>query len=337
MVMDWYLGNYWYLLLLLLLPLLAVCLVRYLKWKKRKRALFADAKFHEALFEKKSWFTKFFPALYLLGTLFLIFSIIDLLNGAEEIKSNQKLNNVIFMLDVSNSMNAEDIEPSRLTEAKNIMINTMQKMKNDKVGIVIFAGEATSIMPLTTDYSSAETYINGIETNSMQIQGTDFLKAMQAAAAKFKNLSKGSGKIVLLSDGEDNEGKEDAAIKLANKEGIMVTSVGIGTDQGAPVPEYVFGQLMGYKSDMSGQTVISKRQTEALKKIAESTGGGYIDGNNINGAPERIMDALNRKQSSGTTLVKSHNANHYYQYFLAVSIFFFLLIYLINPKRDFNI
>ncbi len=110
------------------------------------------------------------------------------------------------MLDVSNSMNAEDIEPSRLTEAKNLMMQTMSKMKNDKVGIVIFAGQAMSIMPLTTDYNSAETYIGAIETNSMKIQGTDFLKGMQAAAEKFKNVSKGSRKVILLSDGEDNEG-----------------------------------------------------------------------------------------------------------------------------------
>ncbi|MDR6403832.1 MULTISPECIES: VWA domain-containing protein [Chryseobacterium] len=335
--MDWYLGNYWYLLLLLLLPLLAFFLVRYLKWKKQKREIFADSQFHENLFEKRSGFTKFFPALYLIATLFLIFSIIDLLSGSEEIKSNQRLNNVIFMLDVSNSMNAEDINPSRLTEAKNLMIQTMQKMKSDKVGIVIFAGQATSIMPLTTDYNSAETYISGIETNTMQIQGTDFLNGMKSAADKFKNISKDARKVVLLSDGEDNEGNDDAAIKLANREGIMVTSVGIGTEEGAPVPEYVFGQLMGYKTDINGQTVISKRQTEALKKIAQSTGGSYIDGNNINEAPDRIMDALSKKTGSSETLVKSQNANHYYQYFLAVSIFFFFLIYIFNPKRDFNV
>lgn len=335
--MDWYLGNYWYLLLLLLLPLLASFLIRFLKWKEKKRKIFADGSFHESLFEKKSGFTKFFPALYLLGTLFLIFSIIDLLNGSEEVKSNQKLNNVIFMLDVSNSMNAEDIEPSRLTEAKNLMINTMQKMRNDKIGIVIFAGEAVSIMPLTTDYNSVETYISGIETSSMQIQGTDFLKGMRAAVEKFRNVSKGSRKVILLSDGEDNEGNDNAAIKLANSEGITVTSVGVGSDEGAPVPEYAFGQLMGYKMDMNGQTVISKRQTEALKKIAESTDGTYIDGNNINEAPSRIVDAINKKASTTETLVKSQNANHYYQYFLAVSIFFFFLIYIFNPKRDFTI
>lgn len=335
--MDWYLGNYWYLLLLLLLPLLAAFLIRYLKWKKKKRVLFADSQFHEHLFEKKSGFTKFFPGLYLLAILFLIFSIIDLLSGSEEIKTNQKLNNVIFMMDVSNSMNAEDINPSRLTEAKNLMLQTMQKMKNDKVGIVIFAGQATSIMPLTTDYGSAETYIGGIETNSMQIQGTDFLNAMKIAVEKFKNVSKDGRKVVLLSDGEDNEGNDDAAIRLAKKEGIMITSVGIGTEEGAPVPEYVFGQLMGYKSDMNGQTVISKRQTEALRKMADATGGTYIDGNNINEAPDRILDALKKKTGSSETMVKSQNANHYYQYFLAVSLFFFFLIYIFNPKRDFNL
>lgn len=335
--MDWYLGNYWYLLLLLLLPLLGIVLVHYLKWKNKRKNIFADSQFHEGLFEKRSGFTKVFPTLYLLGTLFLIFAIIDLLSGSEEIKTNQKLNNVIFMLDVSNSMNAEDINPNRLSEAKNLMINTMKKMKSDKIGIVIFAGEATSIMPLTTDYTSAETYINAIETNSMQIQGTDFLKAMQAAVNKFKNVSKGARKVVLLSDGEDNEGNDNAAIKLANKEGIMVTSVGVGSDEGAPVPEYVFGQLMGYKADRAGETVISKRQTGALKKMAESTGGSYVDGNNINEAPERIIDALNKKMSSSETLVKSQNANHYYQYFLAVSLLFFFLIYLFNPKRDFNV
>lgn len=335
--MDFYLGNYWYLLLLLLLPVLSFFLIRYLRWKKKKREVFAESRFHEALFEKKSGFIKIFPTLYFVATLFLIFSIIDLLSGSEEVQSKQKLNNVIFMLDVSNSMNAEDIQPSRLTEAKNLMISTMQKLKNDKVGIVIFAGQATSIMPLTTDYASAETYISGVETGSIKIQGTDFLKAMETAVTKFKDINKNSRKVVLLSDGEDNEGNDNAAIKLANKEGISVISVGIGSDEGAPVPEYEFGQLMGYKSDMNGQTVISKRQTTALHKLAESTGGSYIDGNNINEAAEKIIDALNKKASSTDTLVKSQNANHYYQYFLAVSILFFLLIFLFNPKRDFNI
>jgi len=334
---NWYLGNYWYLLLLLLLPLLGIVLFNYVKWKNRKKNVFAEARFQNELFEKKSGFSKILPLLYLIATLFLILSIVDLLSGSEEVKSKQKMNNVIFLLDVSNSMNAQDVEPNRLDEAKNIMVQTMNKMRNDKVGIVVFAGEASSIMPLTTDFTAAETYIGGIETNVMKIQGTDFLNGMRTVADKFKNVAKGSRKVVLLSDGEDNEGNEKAAIKLANKEGISVISVGIGSEEGAPIPEYVFGQLMGYKTDVSGQTVISKRQIRALQNIANETGGTYVDGNNLDNATSQIIDGLSKTSTSSESIVKSNNAIHYYQYFLAVSIFFFLIIFLFNPKREFNI
>jgi len=335
--MNWYLGNNWYLLLLLLLPLLGIIIAGYTKWKNRKKTVFAEARFQEELFEKKSGFSRFFPVLYLIATLFLILSIVDVLSGTEEVKTRQKMNNVIFLLDVSNSMNAQDVEQNRLTQAKNIIINTMFKMKNDKVGIVVFAGESASIMPLTTDFTAAETYIGGVETSVVKIQGTDFLNGMKTTADKFKNVAKGSRKVVLVSDGEDNEGNEKAAIRLANKEGIQVVSVGIGTEEGAPIPEYVFGQLMGYKTDLTGQTVISKRQTNALKNIAEETGGTYIDGNNLDDATSQIIDGLAKTSSSSETLVKSQNAIHYYQYFLGISIFLFLLIFLLNPKREFNI
>src|SRR5690606_31753332 len=137
--MNWTLGNNWYLLLLLLLPLLGIIMFQYVKWKNRRKAVFADARFQQELFTKKSTFSKWLPIFYLLGTLFLIISIVDVLSGSEEVKSKQKMNNIIFMLDVSNSMNAQDIAPNRLEEAKNIIVNTMNKMTNDKVGIVVFA------------------------------------------------------------------------------------------------------------------------------------------------------------------------------------------------------
>lgn len=335
--MNWYIENYWYLLLLLLLPLFGILIINYLKWKKRKKNIFAETKFQIELFEKTSSFSKILPALYLIATLFLILSIADLLSGSEEIETKQKMNNVIFLLDVSNSMNAQDVEPNRLDEAKNIIIQTMSNMKTDKVGIVVFAGEASSIMPLTTDFTAAETYLNGVETSIVKIQGTDFLKGIQTASEKFKNIAKGSRKIVLLSDGEDNEGNEKAAIRFANKEGISVISVGIGSEEGAPIPEYVFGQLMGYKTDMMGRTVISKRQINALKNIADETGGTYIDGNNLNNATSELIDGLSKTSTSSASVVKSQNAIHYYQYFLGISIFFFLVIFLFNPKREFNI
>lgn len=335
--MNWYPENPYYLILLLLLPILGVMIINYIKWKKNKQNLFAEARFQEDLFEKRNWFTRMFPFLYFLAFAFLIFAIVDIMKGSEEVETKQKMNNVIFLLDVSNSMNVEDVEPSRLTEAKNIVLNALQKFKNDRVGIVVFAGEAASIMPLTTDYTAVDTYLNGIESNIIQVQGTDFLKGMQVAASKFKNISKGSRKIILISDGEDNEGNENAAIREANNQGMSVISVGVGTEEGAPIPSYLFGQLMGYKTDVTGETVISKRQTDALKKIASSTDGIFVDGNNIQDAVNQIINELNSTSATSSTIVKSKVGIHYYQYFLGVSLFLFLLIYLLNPKRDFNI
>ena len=145
--MDFYLDNYCYVLLFLLLPVIGLLLFSFIKWKKKKRELFAEAQFRDQLFAKTSRFSKLFPGLFFLAILFLIFAMIDLLGGKQEIKTQQKMNNVIFLLDVSNSMNAQDIQPSRLQQAKDIIINSFPKMNNDRVGIIVFAGEANSIMP----------------------------------------------------------------------------------------------------------------------------------------------------------------------------------------------
>lgn len=336
--MNWTLGNYWYLLLLLVIPLIGVVLIAFVKWRNARKSLFAEQRFQTELFEKSNKFSKIFPVLYLLAFTFLIFSIIDLLGGNEQVKSQQKMNNVIFLLDVSNSMNAEDIQPNRLAMAKNVMVNTLKGFTNDRVGIVVFAGESRSIMPLTTDFTAVETYISGIETSIIQIQGTDFLKAMEEVVKKFKSVPKGARQIVLISDGEDNEGNDKAAINIAKKEGIRITSVGFGTEEGAPVPEYLYGQLMGYKVDMTtGQTVVTKRQTNALKALANATGGNYIDGNSLEDSAQKIISSINEKSGSTNVMIDSQNAIHYYQYFLAVSLLLFLVIYLFNPKRDFNI
>ncbi len=335
--MDISFGNYIYLLLLLVLPVVGFLLVSFIRWRRTRKDIFAEHAFQKNLFSATGIFSYLMPYLYIVAFLFLIFSIIDLLAGREQVKTQQKMSNVIFLLDVSNSMNAEDIQPSRLDEAKNIMVNVLPKLANDRVGVVVFAGQASSIMPLTTDFTAAENYINGIETSVLQVQGTDFLKAMQAAVKKFKGIPKGARQVVLLSDGEDNEGNEKPAIRLAKDEGISMTTVGIGTEQGAPVPEYFYGQLMGYKMDINGETVSSKRETGALKDMAESTGGTYIDGNNMQQAIQHIAEAIRENKGSTSVTVDSQNAVHYYQYFLAVAVLLFFIIYLFNPKNDLNL
>ena len=334
--MNLSLGNIWYLFLLLLLPVIAILVFGFRKWKLEKRSIFADASFQKDLFSKDYRFSKFLPFLYLIAFLFLIFAMIDVLSGKQEMKIKQKTSSVIFVLDVSNSMNAQDVQPSRLELAKAIIINSIQNMHDGKVGIIVFAGDAESIMPLTTDFSAAETYLSSLETTVIGRQGTDFLKAIKVAAQKFKNVPQGARKIILISDGEDNEGNDKAALEEAQKEGITINSVGIGSDEGAPIPVYELGQLMGYKTDANNETIITKRQTEALMSLAYDTNGEYIDGNDINTAIPKILNLVKQQKSGTEMVVNSQSSVHYYQWFLAVSLFFFFLIYLFNPKKDFN-
>ncbi len=330
------LGQPLYLLLLLLVPLLGVLLFAFLRWRKESREAYAEPRFRKHLFAKNSGISRVLPLFYLLAVTFLVLSIVDVLGASEKIKSEQKMNNVLFLLDVSSSMNAEDIEPSRLTMAKNILIATLQGLENDRVGIIVFAAEGRSILPLTTDFTAVESYVKGIETTILQRQGTDFLKPIEEAVKKFKSVPKGSRQIVLISDGEDNEEKQKAALALAKKEGIRILSVGVGTSEGAPVPEYLYGQLLGYKMGPNGQPVVTKREEKALIALAEGTGGSYVNGNSLENAYREILHDLRNAASDSNLYVDSQNAAHYYQYFLAVSLFFFLLILLFNPKRGFH-
>lgn len=328
--MNLQIENYWNILLLLLLPLVGVLFWHYLKWRKTAKETFAEKRFQEQFFPKRDR-VKVVTRLYFLAFSFLIMAMLDFIsNETTKIETNTKTSNVLFLLDVSNSMNAEDVEPSRLILGKNIIINSLKEI-NAKVGIVVFAGQARSIMPLTTDISSAEMYVDAIETSMIKVQGTDFLAAMKVAVEKFKNIPKGKRTIVLISDGEDNEENDDKATELAKSEGISVIAVGVGTKDGAPIPDYYLGQLMGYKQDFFGEIVISKRQDNALKNLSESTSGAYIDGNDMEKALPQIVEKIS-EQASSSMAVTSQNAKRYYQYFLAIALALFFVIYFIKNK-----
>jgi len=246
---------------------------------------------------------------------------------------------VIFLVDVSNSMNSNDIEPSRLEQAKLILNKTLNQLGEERVGIVVFAGEARTMMPLTTDYSSVDIYLENLSSDLIKRQGTDFLLAMEETEKKLKKGASGLKKVVLISDGEDNEGNHDAAVNLAQKNNIVVTSVGIGTEEGGTIPELQFDIYQDYKKDEDGNTVITKRETQALKTISEKTGGVYIDGNSVERAANEIIKDIksNQKEGGRVSKISILNKEHYYQWFLAGALVLLLLIYFLNPKRDLNI
>lgn len=321
--------TYTNLYLLGLLPLLIFLLLRFQQWRKNKKNLFADTQFQTQFFEKKHFLSSIFPWIYLLGVLFLILAMLNFsTQNKEEISINNKNSNILFLVDVSNSMNAQDIEPSRLEQAKNILSQSLSALHDERVGIVVFAGEAKSIMPLTSDYSSANIFLNSISSELIPKQGTDFLLAVKESIKKLSHASTGTKKIILISDGEDNEGNHNVAIREAQNNNISITTVGIGTEDGSPIPEYLFNYYQDYKRDESGQVILTKRETSALKSIAKDTQGTYIDGSTSEKAVEEIIKNINNtpKESHNNT-ISTLNTTHYYQWFLGIAIFFFLIFY----------
>lgn len=330
--------SYINLYLLLILPLLIFLMLKFTKWKKNKRNIFAEPKFHNQIFGKTPFLNKIFSWGYILAILFLVLAMLNLsTENNEKIEINQKNSNILFLIDVSNSMNAQDVEPSRLELAKDILNQTINKLENERVGIVVFAGEAHSIMPLTTDYSSINIFLNNINSSLIQKQGTDFLLAVEESIKKLNNANLGEKKIILISDGEDNENNYNDAIQKAKNSNISITSVGIGTQEGAPIPEYTFENYQDYKRDEYGQVVITKRETNALKSIAKETNGVFIDGNNPNQTVENIINDIQKiSKNNHTNTATIQHITHYYQWFLGISIFLFMGIYLFNPKKDLN-
>lgn len=319
--------NYRYIVLFVLLPLMGILLARYIKWRINKCRLFAEEQFHDRLFGKKRRLDRWFPYVYLSALGFLLLSILGIVGKSHEVESERRMINTIFLLDVSNSMNAEDVSTTRLENAKSIIAGILKGVKEVRVGVVVFAGEAHSIVPLTTDISAVETYVQALESSVIKAQGTDFLAAMKVAVEKFKTFPQNSRTAVLISDGEDHEGQTEA-IKLAEKEGISVVSIGVGTEEGAPIPEYYYGRLMDYKRDIYGETVISKRQETSLKNISLATGGIYIDGNDAEKSVNQTLDYLSKPHGGTLAVIKSQFVTHYYQYPLALALGLFFFIYI---------
>ena len=338
--MNWEFGNYRYFGLLLVLLMAAYLLWDFSKWRKKKRDFFAESRFQKHIFGEKSRFSGVLVLCYVMSFLLLILSFVDIVkNEKTEMSVEKASSDVIFLVDVSNSMNSNDIEPSRLEQAKLILNKTLNQLGEERVGIVVFAGEARTMMPLTTDYSSVDIYLENLSSDLIKRQGTDFLLAMEETEKKLKKGTSGLKKVVLISDGEDNEGNHDAAVNLAQKNNIAVTSVGIGTEEGGAIPELQFNLYQDYKKDEDGNTVITKRETQALKTISEKTGGVYIDGNSVERAANEIIKDIKSSQKDGgkASKISILNKEHYYQWFLVGALVLLFLIYFLNPKRDLNI
>lgn len=227
----------------------------------------------------------------------------------------------IIAMDISNSMLAEDVVPPRLQKSKMLVENLVDHFTNDKIGLVVFAGDAFVQLPITTDYVSAKMFLQDINPSLIQTQGTDIARAISLSMNSFTQ-QKGLGKaIILITDGEDHEGGALEAAKEAKKKGINVFILGVGSSNGAPIP-------LGngdYMRDNAGNTVMTALNEQMCRDVAKAGSGTYIHVDNTSDAQEKLNDELSRLQKGETDNVVYSEYNEQFQAFALLALILLII------------
>lgn len=240
---------------------------------------------------------------------------------------------VIIALDVSNSMLAEDIQPDRLTRAKQAISRLVDNLDNDKIGLIVFAGDAYIQIPITTDYISAKMFLSAINPNMVPKQGTAIGAAINLGVRSF---SPGEGKskaMIIITDGENHEDDPVKEAEEASKAGIIIHTIGIGSTEGVPIPVINNGRK-DYLKDANGNTVITKLDEEILKKVALSTNGNYVRANNSNIGLDRIFSDIKKmkKQDLESTMYTEYDDQ--FQIFAAIVLLMLVVDFIIMERKN---
>ena len=290
-----------YLWLLVLIPVLA--LIRFISYRNQKRKLrkFGDPKLLKELMPDVSRFRPSVKFWILLAALALLIMMLARPQMGTKISQEKRTGiETIIALDISNSMLAEDIVPSRLDRSKMMVENLVDHFTNDKIGLIVFAGDAFVQLPITSDYVSAKMFLSSIDPSMMATQGTDIAAAINMGMNSFTQ-EEGIGKaIIVITDGEDHEGGALEAAEAAKKKGMRVYVLGVGSSQGAPIPIPGTGN---YMKDNTGNTVMSALNEDMCKQLAAAGGGVYIHVENNSAAQQQLdneLDKLSKKETSTT-------------------------------------
>lgn len=320
-----------YLWLLLILPVLAM--VRFVVWRQRRNKIrkFGDPELLKQLMPDVSKYRPTVKFWLMMSAIAILILIIARPQMGTKV-SHEKRNGIeaIIALDISNSMMAEDVVPSRLAKSKLLVENMVDHFTNDKVGLVVFAGDAFVQLPITSDYVSAKMFLQNVEPSLIATQGTDIAKAITLSENSFTQQDKVGKAIIVITDGEDHEGGALEAAKDARKKGINVFILGIGDPKGAPIPD----GKGGYMKDNTGQTVMSALNEQMCQQVAEAGSGTYIHVDNTNDAQQKLNDELTKLQSGETNSVIFSEYNEQFQAFGLILIFLLIFEICVLESRN---
>ena len=319
-----------YLLLLLLIPFFFVIQALVLRMRRNRIRKFGDENLVKQLMPSyslsKVWVRLTFFAL---GFMFFIIGLSRPQIGAKIKEHETKGAEIMIVLDVSNSMLAEDYSPNRLDRAKLAISRLVDKLREDRIGLIVFAGNSFVQLPITTDYVSAKMFLNSISTDSVPIQGTAIGEAINTAIRSFSAQSEKSRAIIIITDGENHEDDPVAAAKQAAEMGIRVFTIGVGSPEGKPIP--MNGELL---KDRDGNIVVTRLDESVLRDVASEGNGAYVRAGNSEFGLNPIIDDIRKMEDEKYKSIVFEEFDEQFMYFLAIALVFFVLEMLVGDRRS---
>lgn len=327
-------GNIEYLWGLLIIPLLAV----FFAWSRisRRKAL---RKFgnREILNELMPFRSQSRPVLkFVILMLALAFFVVGIARPqfGSKLKTEKREGvELIIALDVSNSMMAEDIQPNRLERAKRAISRLVDRLRDDKIGLIVFAGDAYTQLPITTDYNSAKLFLNSVNTQIVPKQGTAIGAAIDLAHRSFTPNGEANKAIIVITDGENHEDDAVSAAQSAVDDGIIVHTIGMGLPSGSPIPVLRNGQT-DYLKDRDGKVVVTKLNEQMLEQIAAAGEGIYVRANNAQVGLNALFDEINNMEKQEMETRTFSEYDDQFQYFFAIGLFLLLLEFVILERKN---
>ncbi|WP_273568432.1 VWA domain-containing protein [Maribacter halichondriae] len=326
-----------YFYLLTIVPVLVVLFIFVQIWKKRTQKKFADSPLMKRLTPDRSDFKSTLKLLFfLIGISLLTLGLVNPKIGTKLETVKREGVDIVFAVDVSKSMLAEDIAPNRLEKAKRLVSEIINQLASDRIGIIAYAGQAFPQLPITTDYGAAKMFLQGMNTDMLTSQGTAIDAAIELATTYYDDEEQTNRVLFIISDGEDHsEGAALDAVELATEEGIIVYTIGVGKAKGAPIPIKRNGVVESLKKDSQGEVVITKLNEAVLEDIADEGNGEYIDGTNTEEAVEFIKEQLNQMDKKEFEAKQFAEYKDQFQWFLGAGlIFLFLDIFILDRKTS---
>ena len=318
-----------YLLLLLLIPVFIVIQFIVLRLRRNRIRKFGDealvSQMMPSYSQTKVWVSL---SLFIIGFFFFVIGLSRPQIGATLKERETKGAEIMIVLDVSNSMLAEDYSPNRLERAKLAISRLVDKLRDDRVGLIVFAGNSFVQLPVTTDYISAKMFLNSISTESVPIQGTAIGDAINTAIRSFSAQSEKSRAIIVITDGENHEDDPVAAARQAAEMGIRVFAIGVGSPEGKPIP--LNGELI---KDKDGNIVVTRLEENVLKEMAAAGDGVYVRAGNSEFGLNPILEQIDRLEEEKYNSIVFEEWDEQFMYFFAIALVFFVIARLVGDRK----